>query len=90
VLVWNSPRREGVLPAGDKRGNWIVTWFQADVLHDLMVIVYMTTWSSILVFMTRTWRVFPRLRKRGLRVCPGLKRRELELERRRSHRERST
>jgi hypothetical protein len=55
-----------------------------------MVIVYITTWSSILVFMTRTWRVFPRLRKRGLRVCPGLKRRELELERRRSHRERST
>ena len=33
--MWNSPRREGVLPAGDKRGNWIVTWFQADVLHDL-------------------------------------------------------
>ena len=21
LLVWNSPRREGVLPAGDKRGN---------------------------------------------------------------------
>jgi hypothetical protein len=31
VLVWNSPRREGVLPAGDERGNWNVTWFPADV-----------------------------------------------------------
>jgi hypothetical protein len=29
--VWNSPRREGVLPAGDKRGNWNETWFPADV-----------------------------------------------------------
>jgi len=29
VLVWNSPRREGVLPAGDKRGNWNVTRFPA-------------------------------------------------------------
>ena len=33
---------------------------------------------------------FPRLRKRGLGVCPGLKRRELELGRRRLHRKRST
>ena len=33
---------------------------------------------------------FPRLRKRGLGVCPGLKRRELELGRRRFHRKRST
>jgi hypothetical protein len=31
VLVWDSPRREGVLPAGDNRGNWNVTWFPADV-----------------------------------------------------------
>ncbi len=31
LLVWNSPRREGVFPAGDKRGNWNVTWFPADV-----------------------------------------------------------
>ena len=31
VLVWNSPRREGMLPAGDERGNWNVTWFPADV-----------------------------------------------------------
>ena len=31
MLVWNSPRREGMLPAGDKRGNWNVTWFPADV-----------------------------------------------------------
>jgi len=25
VLVWDSPRREGVLPAGDIRGDWNVT-----------------------------------------------------------------
>ena len=31
VLVWNSPRREGMLPAGDERGNWNVTWFPVDV-----------------------------------------------------------
>ena len=31
VLVWDSPRREGVLPAGDNRGNWNVTWVPADV-----------------------------------------------------------
>jgi hypothetical protein len=31
MLVWNSPRREGGLPAGDTRGNWNVTWFPADV-----------------------------------------------------------
>jgi hypothetical protein len=31
MLVCNSPLREGVLPAGDKRGNWNVTWFPADV-----------------------------------------------------------
>ena len=31
LLVWNSPRREGMLPAGDERGNWNVTWFPADV-----------------------------------------------------------
>ena len=71
VLVWNSPRREGVLPAGDKRGNWNVTWFPADV------------WPGLGMY-------FPRLRKRGLDVCPGLKRRELELGRRRFHRKRST
>ena len=29
--MWDSPQREGVLPAGDKRGNWNVTWFPADV-----------------------------------------------------------
>ena len=33
---------------------------------------------------------FPRLRKRGLGVCPALKRHELELGRRRFHRKRST
>ena len=37
VLVWNSPRREGMLPAGDKRGNWNVTWFPADVWPGLDV-----------------------------------------------------
>ena len=31
VLVWDSPRREGVLPAGDNRGNWNVTWLPTDV-----------------------------------------------------------
>jgi hypothetical protein len=31
LLVWDSLRREGVLPAGDNRGNWNVTWFPADV-----------------------------------------------------------
>jgi len=71
LLVWNSPRREGVLPAGDKRGNWNVTWFPADV------------WPGLGMY-------FPSLRKRGLGVCPGLKRRELELGRRRFHRKRST
>ena len=59
LLVWNSPRREGMLPAGDIRGNWNVTWFPADV------------WPGLGMY-------FPRLRKRGLSVCPGLKRRELK------------
>ena len=71
LLVWNSPRREGMLPAGDIRGNWNVTWFPADV------------WPGLGMY-------FPRLRKRGLGVCPGLKRRELELGRRRFHRKLST
>ena len=31
LLVWNSPRSEGMLPAGNNRGNWNVTWFPADV-----------------------------------------------------------
>jgi len=31
VLVWDGPRREGVLPTGDNRGNWNVTWVPADV-----------------------------------------------------------
>jgi hypothetical protein len=69
MLVWNSPRREGMLPAGDKRGNWNVTWFPADV------------WPGLGMY-------FPRLRKRGLSVCPGMKRRELEG--RRFHRGRGT
>ena len=35
VLVWDGPRREGVLPAGDIRGNWNVTLVPADVLPGL-------------------------------------------------------
>ena len=31
LLVWDSPRLEGVLPAGDIRGNWNVTLVPADV-----------------------------------------------------------
>jgi hypothetical protein len=31
VLVWDSPRREGVLPAGDIWGNWNVTLVPTDV-----------------------------------------------------------
>ena len=43
MLVWNSPRREGMLPAGDKRGNWNVTWFPADVWPGLgMSSIYWT------------------------------------------------
>ena len=35
VLVWDGPRREGVLPAEDIRGNWNVTLVPADVLPGL-------------------------------------------------------
>ena len=31
MLVGDSPRREGVLPAGDIRGNWNVTLVTTDV-----------------------------------------------------------
>jgi hypothetical protein len=30
MLVWDSPRREGILPAGDIRGNWNVTLVLTD------------------------------------------------------------
>jgi len=31
MLVWDSPRREGVLPAGDIWGNWNVPLVPTDV-----------------------------------------------------------
>ena len=72
--MWNSPRREGVLPAGDT-GE-----LERDVVSGGRV--------------AGTRHVFPEAEEtgeeRGLDVCPGLKRRELELGRRRFHRKRST
>ena len=70
LLVWNSPRREGVLPAGDT-GE-----LERDVVSGGRV--------------AGTRHVFPESEETGLGVCPGLKRRELELGRRRFHRKRST
>ena len=70
LLVWNSPRREGVLPAGDT-GE-----LERDVVSGGRV--------------AGTRHVFPKSEETGLGVCPGLKRRELELGRRRFHRNRST
>ena len=70
LLVWDSPRREGVLPAGDT-GE-----LERDVVSGGRV--------------AGTRHVFPKSEETGLGVCPGLKRRELELGRRRFHRNRST
>ena len=70
LLVWNSPRHEGVLPAGDT-GE-----LERDVVSGGRV--------------AGTRHVFPKSEETGLGVCPGLKRRELELGRRRFHRNRNT